>query len=41
EHTVFGKITKGFDVLDEIASQKTDEGEYPLLNIKIKAKIIN
>lgn len=41
EHTVFGKITKGFDVLDEIASQKTDEGEYPLFNIKIKAKIIN
>lgn len=40
EHTVFGKITKGFDVLDEIAQQKTDEGEYPLFNIKIKAKII-
>ena len=41
EHTVFGKITKGFDVLDEIAAQKTDEGEYPLWNIKIKAKLIN
>lgn len=41
EHTVFGKITKGFEVLDEIASQKTDKKEYPLLNIKIKASLIN
>ena len=39
EHTVFGRITKGFDVLDEIASQETDPGEYPLLNIKIKVRI--
>jgi peptidyl-prolyl cis-trans isomerase A (cyclophilin A) len=39
EHTVFGKITSGFEVLDEIASQKTDEGEYPLLNIKIKVTL--
>ncbi len=39
EHTVFGKIISGFDVLDEIASQKTDEGEYPLLNIKIKVTL--
>jgi peptidyl-prolyl cis-trans isomerase A (cyclophilin A) len=39
EHTVFGKITKGHDVLDTIASQETDEGEYPLLNIKIKVSL--
>lgn len=39
EHTVFGRITKGFDVMDKIASQETDPGEYPLLNIKIKVSI--
>jgi len=41
EHTVFGKITKGHDVLDTIASQETDEGEYPLLNILIKISLSN
>ena len=40
EHTIFGKITKGFDVLDEIATQKTDKGEYPLFNIKMKIKVV-
>lgn len=39
EHTVFGRITKGFDVMDKIASQETDPGEYPLLNIEIKVSI--
>ncbi len=41
EHTVFGKITKGFEVMDEIANQETDKKEFPLLNIRIKASIIN
>ncbi len=40
EHTIFGKITKGFNVLDEIAAQKTDKGEYPLFNIKMKIKVV-
>lgn len=40
EHTIFGKITKGFDVLDKIAEQKTDKGDYPLFNIKMKIKVI-
>lgn len=40
EHTIFGKITKGFDVLDEIAAQKTDKGDYPLFNIKMKIKVV-
>ncbi|RXR30561.1 peptidylprolyl isomerase [Flavobacterium piscinae] len=41
EHTVFGKITKGFDVMNEIANQETDKKEFPLLNIKIKVTVIN
>jgi len=39
EHTVFGKITTGYYVLDKIAEQITDKGEYPLLNIKIKVSL--
>lgn len=41
EHTVFGKITKGFDVLNAIGAQETDAGEYPLFNIEMKISIIN
>lgn len=39
EHTVFGRITKGIDVMDKIANQETDPGEYPLLNIEIKVSL--
>ena len=39
EHTVYGKITKGFEVLDKIASQPTDKGEYPLLNINMTVEL--
>ncbi|MBC8884351.1 peptidylprolyl isomerase [Flavobacterium piscinae] len=28
EHTVFGKITKGFDVMNEIANQETDKKNF-------------
>lgn len=41
EHTVFGKVVKGFDVLDAIGAQETDAGEYPLFNIEMKISIIN
>lgn len=40
EHTIFGKITSGFEVLDEIAAQKTDKGDYPLFNIKMKINVV-
>ncbi len=39
EHTVFGKVTKGLDVVDMIANQEIDAGEYPLINIKIKIRL--
>lgn len=41
EHTVFGRITKGFEVMDEIANQETDKKEFPLLNVKIQARLLN
>ncbi|WP_338731222.1 peptidylprolyl isomerase [Mangrovimonas cancribranchiae] len=36
DYTIFGKVIKGMDVVDEIAKQKTDDGEWPLHNIYIK-----
>lgn len=42
DYTVFGRVTEGMDVVDEIAAQETDDGEWPLLNIYIrKVEIIN
>lgn len=39
EHTVYGKITKGISVLDSIANQPTDRGDYPLFNIHMEASL--
>lgn len=36
EYTIFGEVINGMDVVDEIAAQETDGGEWPLRNIYIK-----
>lgn len=41
DHTVFGRVTKGMDVVDEIARQEVGEGEWPHLNIHIEMEIID
>lgn len=42
EYTIFGEVIKGMDVVDEIAAQETDGGEWPLRNIYIKqVEILN
>ena len=42
DYTVFGKVTHGMDVVDKIAVQETDDGEWPLMNIYIqKIEIID
>lgn len=40
DHTVFGRVTKGMDVVDEIAKQDVGEGDWPNLNIYINMEII-
>lgn len=36
DYTIFGKVIRGMDVVDEIARQETDGSEWPLHNIYIK-----
>lgn len=41
-YTIFGKVTKGLNVVDEINSVETDKSEWPLHNIYIeKVEIID
>ena len=35
-YTAFGKVTNGMDVVDKIAAQETDDGEWPLKNVYIR-----
>ena len=37
EHTVFGEVTKGLDVIDEIAAREVGEGDWPLENVYIES----
>lgn len=39
EHTVFGRVSQGMNVVDEIANQPIDAGEFPLMNIHVKIRI--
>lgn len=40
DHTVFGRVTKGMDVVDEISKVETDAQEWPVRNIVINVEII-
>lgn len=41
-YTIFGKVTKGMDVVDKIANQETDGGDWPRHNIYInKVEILD
>jgi len=36
DYTIFGKVTRGMDVVDKIAAVDTDEADWPLQNIFIR-----
>lgn len=40
-YTVFGEVIDGIEIVDKIASVKTDKRDRPLEDIKIKIKLIN
>lgn len=40
DHTVYGKVIAGMDVVDEISNVETDSGEWPLQNIYINVEIL-
>jgi peptidylprolyl isomerase len=39
-HTVFGRVTKGMDVVDEINKVPVDQSEWPLNNIPMKVTVL-
>ena len=40
EHTIFGKVIKGMNVVDEISKVAVDQSEWPLVNIPMKVKVL-
>ena len=36
DYTIFGRVTKGMDVVDKITAVDTDDADWPLKNIYIK-----
>ena len=41
DHTVFGRVVSGMDVVDEINKVPTDQSEWPLTNIHIEMEVID
>ena len=40
-YTIFGRVTQGMDVVDTISKLESDDGEWPLQNVFIKAEIMD
>ncbi|GAB4192581.1 MAG: hypothetical protein OHK0057_21670 [Thermoflexibacter sp.] len=40
QHTVFGEVVEGMDVVDRIAAVKTDKGGWPIEDVVIKMTVI-
>ena len=41
KYTAFGRVIQGMDVVDTINALPTDDGEWPLQNVYIKAEVID
>ncbi len=39
DHTVFGRVTEGMDVVEKIDAVKTDDSEWPLSNIEMEVTV--
>ena len=39
-YTVFGKVTKGMDVVEKISELDSDDGEWPFHNVYITAEVV-
>lgn len=37
EHTVFGQVIDGIEIIDKIANVKVDKGDWPITNVYIKS----
>lgn len=40
-YTIFGQVVKGMDVIDKIATQKTDANNRPLTDVPMKIRLIH
>ena len=40
QHTVFGEVIEGMDVVEAISKVQVDEGEWPVVNLPIKVKVL-
>lgn len=40
-YTIFGQVVKGLDVIDKIATQKTDANNRPLTDVPMKIRLIH
>ena len=40
QHTVFGEVVEGLEVIDKIAAVKTDNGDWPIEAVTIKMEVV-
>lgn len=40
KYTIFGKVTKGMEVVEKISKVKADDGDWPLENLYISVKVL-